>query len=217
MTIFDTFFALIMRILVVGVLTGMSIVFGQSLASAHEQSWHSHIIAHIIAHNSSDTLEIRSGAAPASTIRSSTATTAPSPKPLLQPDAATSPMPSVLTASAQAVDTLRSPTKKLSRKEILKIPLEELLDLPMETVLEYAKVIDSIKFAGGSSVRGRSGVKSKRTNVSPSKVPDTQILDKLNAALQQLQEQKQTGKKTDRKSTRLNSSHLDLSRMPSSA
>jgi hypothetical protein len=185
LTIFDTFFAHIMRIFLVWILTGMSIVFAQSLAFAHEHSSHSQ--ANIQSSSSNDTLDIRSGSA--SKMPSSTAATTTSPQPVLQNDSVSSSIPA-------AVETPRSPIKQLSRKEILKIPLEELLDLPMETVLEYAKVIDSMKITGTSSQRGRTTTKSKRVNSSSGRVPDTQILDKLNAALQQLQEQKQAGKKT---------------------
>jgi hypothetical protein len=191
LTIFDTFFISIMRILVFGVLLSMSIVFGQSLAVAHEYSLRSHVAVPSRNDSGKDTLEIRSGATPDAKIQSSSTTTVTIPQPSPERTIAPSSVP-----ISSEVDTPRNQTKKLSRKEILKIPLEELLDLPMETVLEYAKVIDSMKIAGASSVRGRAGIKSKRVNPSSNKMPDTQILDKLNAALQQLQEQKQSGKKT---------------------
>lgn len=177
-----------MRIFLVWILTSASIILGQPLTALQPQASRTQSTIH----SSSDTLEIRSGASSkVQSVTTSTISPQPSPSSVPQRDSV-----SVALPSTPVRETARTPIKKLSRKEILKIPLEELLDLPMETVLEYAKVIDSMKIAETSSSRaGRTSGKSKRSNSSLSKAPDTQILDKLNATLQQLQAQKQSGKK----------------------
>lgn len=159
-----------MRIFLAWLLTSTSIVLGQPLIASQPQQ---DSRFQYTARSNDDTLEIRSGG-PSTTSPSTSSHLAP------QRDSTTTTPPSTTEVSR----------KKLSRKEILKIPLEELLDLPMETVLEYAKVIDSMRIAESSHLRERTSGKSKRSGSSLNQ-SSTHLVDKMNAD----REQKQSHKK----------------------
>ncbi|TAE30708.1 MAG: hypothetical protein EAZ92_04025 [Candidatus Kapaibacterium sp.] len=154
-----------------------------------------------------DSLEIRSGADPKNSFPKESL-----PKENAQKENAQG--ENISTKQAASVpDTIQPLIRKRTREEILRIPLEELLDLPMETVLEYAKVIDSIRTAqqpGQSNTHSRTSSKKRTTGVPGVSLPspshtsskqsrETQTLDKFNKDLQHLQEQRhQKSSKTGR-------------------
>ncbi len=160
-----------MRIFLAWLLTSTSIILGQPLVASQPQQASRF---QYTAQSSDDTLEIRSGGPSTASPATTSSHLAP------QRDSTPIALPS----------STELPRKKLSRKEILKIPLEELLDLPMETVLEYAKVIDSMRMAESSNLRERTSGKSKRSGSSLNQ-SSTHLVDKMNAD----REQKQSHKK----------------------